>query len=216
VSGSLRIVIADDHAIFRKGLREVIDGEEGLSVVAECADGEATLAAVEKHAPDVLVLDVDMPRMDGFAVVRELRGRGTQVEIVLLTMHGREDLLRAALELGVHGYVVKDGALLDVVQAIRAVHSGEPFISSSLSARLLAKPAPAGVAPLPGLDKLTAAERRVLKGIAELKTSKEIAAELGIHYRTVDNHRTNIAAKLDLSGTHALTRFAARHRDRLL
>lgn len=216
MSGSMKIVIADDHAIFRKGLRDIVEGEEGLVVAAECGDGEAALAAVEEHAPDVLVLDVDMPRKDGFAVVKELRDRGAKIEIVLLTMHGREDLVRAALDLGVHGYVVKDGALLDIVQAIRAVHSGEPFISSSLSARLLAKPATSGAAPLPGLEKLTAAERRVLRGIAELKTSKEIAAELGIHYRTVDNHRTNIAAKLDLSGTHALTRFAARHRDWLL
>ena len=216
MSASMKIVIADDHAIFRKGLRDVIEAQEGLVVAAECGDGEAALAAVDEHAPDVLVLDVDMPRKDGFAVVRELRARAAKVEIVLLTMHGKEDLLRAALELGVHGYVVKDGAVLDVVQAIRAVHGGEPFISSSLSARLLAKPAPPAGTPLPGLEKLTAAERRVLKGIAELKTSKEIAAELGIHYRTVDNHRTNIAAKLDLSGTHALTRFAARYRDSLL
>jgi DNA-binding NarL/FixJ family response regulator len=218
LSRTIRIVVADDHPIFRKGLREVVDAADGFEVVAECGDGESAVAAIAEHRPDVAVLDVDMPGRDGFAVVRELRDREIETEVVLLTMHGREDLLRAAFDLGVRGYVVKDGAVLDIVEAIRAVRERRPFISSSLSALLLTgRPSgAAGSEPPPDLGRLTATERRVLRGIAEFKSSKEIAEDLGIHYRTVENHRTNIAGKLGLAGSHALSRFAARHRDAIV
>lgn len=233
MSQPIRVVVADDHPIFRKGLREIIEEDPGLAVVGECSDGETALAAILEHAPDIAVLDLDMPVRDGFGVVRGLAEAGLQVPVVLLTMHGREDLLRAAMDAGVLGYVVKDGAVTDIVQAIRAVLAGRPYISSSLSASLLggreaaraavvpAPPAPAPVAAAPGdpdlqLDRLTPAERRVLRLIAEFKTSKEIADELGVHYRTIENHRTNISQKLGLTGSHSLTRFAGRHRDKLV
>jgi len=137
---------------------------------------------------------------------------------VLLTMHGRQDLLRTAFELGVKAYVVKEGAMLDVVDAIRAVREGRPYISSELSATLLTRSSEAAAVPLPAdwKGRLTRAELRVLRLIAEFKTSKEIGQELEIHYRTVENHRTAIAAKLGLSGSHALTKFAVEHRDRLV
>lgn len=222
MSRPVRIVVADDHPIFRKGLREIIDEDPGLEVVAECSDGTAALAAILDSAPDVAVLDLDMPGRDGLAVVRGLLEAGRSVPVILLTMHGREDLLRAAMDAGVLGYVVKDAAVTDILQAIRAVLAGQPYISSTLSAALLAgRPAPA-----PGhlvtddaalqLDRLTPAERRVLRLIAEFKTSKEIADELGVHYRTIENHRTNISQKLGLTGSHSLTRFAGRHREKLI
>ncbi len=212
----VRILLADDHPIFRKGLRQILDLEKDFQVVAECEDGDAAIAAIDRERPDVAVLDIDMPGTNGFAVARALRERGLDTGVVMLTMHGREDLLREAFALGVHAYVVKEGAALDVVHAIRAVLSGQPFISSRLSASLLTQPqASQESAAPPDLHKLTATERRVLRLIADFKSSKEIADELGIHHRTVDNHRTNIARKLDLVGTHALSRFAALHRDRL-
>ncbi len=214
MSDPIRIVLADDHPIFRRGLREVLEAEKDFRIVAECVDGEEALAAIERERPAVVLLDVDMPKQDGFAVVRALRERNLDTTIVLLTMHGRDDLLRAAFGLGVRGYVVKDGAVLDVVHAIREVVEGRPFISSSLSATLLtAEGADSG---LPAeVQKLTPAEMRVLRLIADFKSSKEIAEELGVHYRTVENHRTSIAGKLGLVGSHALSRFAAQHRDRL-
>ena len=214
MSDPIRIVLADDHPIFRRGLREVLEVEKDFRVVAECGDGEAALAAIVRERPTVVLLDVDMPKQDGFAVVRALRERNLDTTIVLLTMHGRDDLLRAAFGLGVRGYVVKDGAVLDVVHAIREVVEGRPFISSSLSATLLtAEGADSGLPP--EVQKLTPAEMRVLRLIADFKSSKEIAEELGVHYRTVENHRTSIAGKLGLVGSHALSRFAAQHRDRL-
>ena len=215
MSDPVRIVLADDHAIVRRGLREVLEAQKDFRVVAECGDGEEALAAVQRERPAVVLLDVDMPKLDGFAVVRTLRERGIETKIVLLTMHGRDDLLRAAFSLGVRGYVVKDGAVLDVVHAIRDVLEGRPFISSSLSATLLTGGEGADPALPAELQKLTPAEMRVLRLIAEFKSSKEIAEELGVHYRTVENHRTSIAGKLGLAGSHALSRFAAQHRDRL-
>jgi DNA-binding NarL/FixJ family response regulator len=216
VTETVRIIVADDHAVVRKGVRDIVEEVPGFAVVAECASGEETLRAIASERPDVVILDVDMPGTDGLHVLRALKDEPSRPAFVLMTMHGREDLLRAAFDLGATGYVVKTGSLLDVVDAIRAVRSGQPFISSSLSATLLtqrAEPHPAGD-PV-ALEALTAAERRVLRLIADFKTSKEIAEELGIHYRTVENHRTAIAGKLGLTGSHALVRFAAEHRDRL-
>ena len=214
MSDPIRIVLADDHPIFRRGLREVLEAEKDFRIVAECVDGEDALAAIERERPAVVLLDVDMPKQDGFAVVRALRERNLDTTIVLLTMHGRDDLLRAAFGLGVRGYVVKDGAVLDVVHAIREVVEGRPFISSSLSATLLTAEGVDSGLPAE-VQKLTPAEMRVLRLIADFKSSKEIAEELGVHYRTVENHRTSIAGKLGLVGSHALSRFAAQHRDRL-
>ena len=214
MSDPIRIVLADDHPIFRRGLREVLEAEKDFRVVAECVDGEEALAAIERERPAVVLLDVDMPKQDGFAVVRALRERNLDTTIVLLTMHGRDDLLRAAFGLGVRGYVVKDGAVLDVVHAIREVVEGRPFISSSLSATLLTAEGVDSGLPAE-VQKLTPAEMRVLRLIADFKSSKEIAEELGVHYRTVENHRTSMAGKLGLVGSHALSRFAAQHRDRL-
>jgi len=215
MSDPIRIVVADDHPTFRRGLRELLDLEPDFLVVAECGDGESALTAIERTRPAVALLDVDMPGKDGFAVVRALRERGLDTAVILLTMHGREDLLREAFALGVKGYVVKDGAEPDVLHAIRAIRAGQPFISSSLSASLLTAPPSAGP-PLPvELQRLTPAEMRVLRLLADFKTNKEIAEALGISHRTVENHRTNIATKLDLEGSQALARFAAQHRERL-
>jgi DNA-binding NarL/FixJ family response regulator len=215
MSEPVRIVLADDHPIFRRGLREVLEAQSDFQVVAECGDGEEALAAIERERPGIVVLDVGMPKQDGFAVVRALRERGDAAGIVLLTMHARDDLLREAFSLGVRAYVVKEAAVLDIVHAIREVLGGRPFISSSLSANLLTgtESPEAGISP--ELQRLTPAELRILRLIAEFKSSKEIADVLGVHYRTVENHRTNIAAKLGLVGSHALTRYAALHRDRL-
>ncbi|HVQ34923.1 MAG TPA: response regulator transcription factor [Candidatus Bathyarchaeia archaeon] len=215
MSAPIRIVLADDHPIFRRGLREVLEAEADLQVVAECGDGEEALAAIERERPTVALLDVGMPKQDGLAVVRALRDRGSTAAVVLLTMHARDDLLREAFSLGVRGYVVKEAAVLDVVHALREVVAGRPFISSSLSATLLTGAGAKDAGVPPEWRQLTPAEMRVLRLIAEFKSSKEIAEELGVHYRTVENQRSSIAAKLGLAGSHALSRYAALHRERL-
>jgi len=211
VSNAIRILIADDHPVVRKGLRMAIEEDAGLAIVAEAAEGEAALALIETLLPQVAVLDVDMPKLDGFGVARQVRKKQLPVEVIFLTMHAQEDLLRAALELGARGYILKDSALLEIVAAVRAVAAGQPYLNSILTLRLLQRQslAPAQNSPA---DRLTPTERRIVQLIASDKSSKEIGAELSIHYRTVENHRTNICRKLGLEGANALLRFALQNK----
>ncbi|MGH9838284.1 MAG: response regulator [Blastocatellia bacterium] len=212
----ITVLIADDHPIFRKGLREIIQAEPGLKLVAEVEDGALALARLRELRPRVAVLDVDMPRMDGISVARALRQEGLPTAIVLLTMHRNERFFNAALDLGVQGYVLKDSAASEIVGAIRAVSAGRRFVTPLLTDYLLnRRHTQLQSETAAGLASLTEAERRVLKLIAQYKTSKEIADELFISVRTVDRHRANIAGKLDLKGAHALLQFALEHQAEL-
>lgn len=213
----IKVITADDHPIVRQGLRMMIESDKSLVIVAQAGDGEAALKMIEEHRPDVVVLDIDMPKMDGFAVVREIGSRGIKVEVVFLTMHGEEEVFQAALDLGVKGYVLKDSATTDIVASIKSVAEGRPFISPSLSALLLNRRR--RVTELekekPGLHLLSPTELKILKLIAEDKTSKEIGEKLFISHRTVETHRTNICRKLALRGPLALVKFAVAHKTQL-
>jgi len=213
----IRILIADDHPIFRSGLRQVIERNAQLQVIAEAENGEAALELIQKHQPEIALIDLDMPRVDGFAVVRRMRDSKLSTRIILLTMHQDELHFNEALSLGVQGYLVKDSAAADVVNAIHAVTAGKNYISPTLSTFLLNRSRRAATlsGQQPGLRLLTATERRTLALLAEYKTSKEIAASLGVSVRTVENHRANICTKLDLHGTHALVKFALDHKSEL-
>jgi DNA-binding NarL/FixJ family response regulator len=213
----MRILIADDHPIFREGLRKVIEREPDFEVVAEATDGAAALAALRALRPEVAVLDIDLPQLDGFEVVRALRREELPTAVVFLTMHNDEEMVNEALDLGVSGYVVKDSAVTDIVGSVRAAAAGQHFFSPSIAGYLVQRRARATAlaARKPGLDELTPTERRILKLIAENKTSREIAAELFISHRTVENHRANICQKLDLRGSHALLKFALEHKSQL-
>jgi len=210
----IRVVIADDHPIFRRGLRVVLEADPRLQIAAEADDGAGALAAIKEHRPDVAILDVDMPEPDGMAVARAVREQRLAVSIVFLTMHRDEPLFNAALDAGVKGYVLKDSALTEITGCVRAVAGGRSFISPELSGYLLARSgrAEALVESKPGINALTPAERRVLRLIAEAKTNKQIAEELFISIRTVEHHREHICEKLDLKGSHALLKFAIEHK----
>ena len=212
--GAITVVVADDHPIFRKGLREILTAEPDVSVVAEVADGEAALDALRSLAPRVAVLDVDMPRRDGLQVARAAFDEGLNVAIVLLTMHREERLFNAALDVGIQGYVLKDSAITEVAQAIRAVAAGQRWVTPLLTDFLLERGRTAS-SKTTALGSLTDAERRVLRLVAEYRTSREIADELFISARTVDRHRANIAAKLELRGAHALLQYAVQHKTEL-
>lgn len=209
--------MADDHPIVRQGLKLIIETDLNLSIIAEAGDGKTALELIEKHQPDVAVLDIDMPEMDGFAVAQELQKRKIELEIVFLTMHSEKEIFQAAIDLDVKGYVLKDSAVSDIVAAIKSVAKGRPFLSPSLSMLLLNRRNRANKLEeeKPGLHLLTPTERRILKFIAEDKTSKEIADELFISYRTVETHRTNISRKLDLQGHLALIKFAMTNKSEL-
>lgn len=216
ITEQIRIVMADDHPIVRQGLRQMIETDKNLSIVAEAGDGQTALDLIETHQPDVAVLDVDMPGMDGFAVVRGLQKKRINVEIVFLTMHSEEEIFQAAMDLGVKGYVLKDSAVTDIVSSIKAVAAGRPYLSPELSALLL-KRRRADKLDLkqPGLHDLSPTEQRILRLIAEDKTSKEIAAALFISPRTVETHRANMSRKLNLHGSLALVKFAVTHKAEL-
>lgn len=217
MSDGLSIVIADDHPLFRKGLTEVLRGEPRFDIVAEAADGEAALAAIARFRPRLAILDVDMPKLDGLAVAEAIRDRGLGALPILLTMHAEGDLLRRALELGVRGYILKDNAVGDIVSCVNLVAEGRTYVSPTASHLLVAPRAAAqpGPATAPGVEGLTRAEREVLRRIARSLTTKEIAQELGLSPKTIENHRSHICAKLGLTGTNALVRFALEHRAQL-
>ena len=212
----IRILIADDHPLMRKGLRLSVEEDPGLKVVGEASDGEMALALIAKLHPDIALLDIEMPKLDGLAVAREVIKRGLDVKIIFLTFHTNEDLFRTAMELGSKGYILKDSAAQEVVAGIRAVASGRPYLSSAITADLLQRrKAPGTQSHKTPIGSLTPTERRIMQLIANGKTSKEIGAELSIHYRTVENHRTNICRKLELEGegANALLRFALQNRN---
>jgi len=217
MNNEIQIVMADDHPIVRQGLRQTIEADAALKIVAEAGDGKTALSLIVQHHPAVAVLDIDMPEQDGFSVARAVRQQNLGVEIVFLTIHREEELFQAALDLGAKGYVLKDSAVTDIVAAIKSVAAGQPYISPQLSSYLLKRSK--SVAELnarkPGLEDLTPTERRILKLIAQDKSSKEIAAELFISHRTVETHRTNISRKLELHGNLALVKFALEHKARL-
>lgn len=211
--GDTTIVVADDHPIFRQGLRQIIEKHPGLRVIAEADNGRAALELITMHAPAVAVLDLNMPELDGFAVARRVRELQLPTRIVILTMHNDELHFSQAIELGVRGYLIKDGAATEAVSCIRTVAAGGEYVTPSLSSYLLRRSRRTSSTHEPaGIGDLTPTERRVLSLLADLKTTKQIAAELGVSPRTIDNHRAHICAKLELQGPHALTKFALDHK----
>ena len=214
----ISILIADDHPLLRKGLRMTIEADPGLKVVAEADDGIAALAEIERLHPQVAVVDVNMPRMGGFDLLRTLNQKSLPVAVVFLTMYSDEELFNEALDLGARGYVLKESAVNDIVSAIKAVAAGRHYLSAAISTYLVSRNtrATAFAQQRPSLNDLTPAERRILRLIAANKSSKQIAGELGISYRTVENHRTNICQKLEIHGINALLKFALEHKSELL
>ena len=213
----LSIYIADDHPIFRRGLCEVIEEEMDLRLVGQASAGDEALAQILKLKPDIAILDINMPAMSGLEVTRALVDKRSSTKVILLTMHGDEDLFNEAIDIGVIAYVLKENAVEDLVNAIRSVARGRTFISPSVSDFLLRRGQRNSQLrqEKPGLEMLTPAETRILKLIADDRTSKEIADLIGISVRTVESHRQNISAKLNLSGSHSLVKFAFSNRSKL-
>jgi DNA-binding NarL/FixJ family response regulator len=214
----LSIVIADDHPMFRVGLRDTIESEPGFKVVGEAGDGEQALEMISQMHPAIAILDVSMPKLDGLALARKLVAQDPSVGVILVTMYREQKLFTQALEAGVKGYVLKDSAVTDIISCIKAVAAGQNYASPELTTYLVNRVRQAESAGSfhSDLEALTTTELRILSLLAEYKTSKEIAQELFISPRTVDTHRNNICQKLNIHGSHALVKFALQHKDLLL
>jgi DNA-binding NarL/FixJ family response regulator len=216
-SNSIKIIIADDHPIVRRGLRQVIESDSRLIVLGEANDGAEAIDLIEELKPEIALLDVDMPTMDGFQAAREIHKRRLAVKIIFLTIHSEEDLFHSAMNLGANGYLLKDNAISEIVNGVKAVSEGKFYISASLTSFLLKRQRASQnfVAETPSINKLTGTERRILQMIADYKSNKEIGEEMFIHFRTVESHRHNISRKLDLRGHNALLKFALKHKNEL-
>lgn len=209
MKGKIRIVIADDHPIFRKGLIDIIKENSQFEILSEAVDGEQALSYLQSYKPDIAILDINMPKMTGFDVVRTLKDSVANLKIVFLTMHKEEDIFNRAMDLGVKGYVLKECAADDIIECLTTVAGNQHYISPSISEYLFNRNKKSnGVYENIGLAKLSPTEITILKLISEGKTSKEIADLLFISRKTVENHRVNICSKLCLHGVNTLMKFA--------
>lgn len=211
------LIIVDDHPIFRTGLKEVLERQDDVRVVGEAGDGAEALALIQAARPDIALMDIDLPKLDGLQVVSRVRELGLPTRIVVLTAHKQPEFFNAFMDADVAGYLLKENAATELIACLRSVARHEPYVSPSLTRMLLARRESAAELrrQRPGLHLLTPAESRILKLIAEDKTTKEIASMLGISPNTVDNHRANISQKIGLQGTHSLLKFAFENKSRL-
>jgi DNA-binding NarL/FixJ family response regulator len=210
---SLRVIIADDHAVVRQGIRTVLEEVDGLVVVAEAGDGEEALALAREHDPDVVVLDVTMPGKTGLEVAKELRDSGTGVRVLILSMHDAPEYVLEAVRAGADGYVLKDQAPAELRAAVMAVHEGREYFSGRVTHQLSVglRQELEEEQRKSRLDSLTPREVEVLIHVARGLTNRATADELGISPRTVETHRERVMAKLRIRSVAGLTRFVVEH-----
>jgi len=202
----VRVLLADDHAVVREGLRVLLE-REGFQVIAEASDGHEAIRLCEAQPPEVAVLDIGMPLLNGIDAAREITKTNPQIKVILLTMHTEDHLVLEGLRSGIAGYVLKTKASSELVQAIRAVGRGEMFLTQSISRTVVEALRQKNEVSERALSDR---ERQVLQLVAEGKTTKEIAALLGISVKTAESHRSNIMDKLDIHDTAGLVRYAIR------
>ncbi len=205
----MKILLVDDHTLVRAGLRRILETQPGFTVVREVADGASALVAVEETAPDVIVLDLSIPGPDGLEVLRTVKRRRPGTKVLVLTMHADPEYVDRAVREGADGYLLKDSAVSDLVQALKAVKAGEIYYSPAVQRRL-GEILRRGARPDRPVDRLTDREREILGLVAEGLTTKGIAARLRISARTVETHRSHLMDKLDLRSVAQLTQFAVR------
>lgn len=206
------ILLADDHSLIRNGLRQVLEAE-GDFLISEVDDGEKALDYIREKQPSIAILDIEMPGMTGFEVAKIIEHEGLKVDIIFLTMFKDDSMFNKAMDIGVKGYVLKENTVSEIVQCVNKVLAGKAYLSPAISDflirrnnKLMSQPSDKD-----GLNSLTPSELTIMKKLSDMKTSQEIADELNVSIKTVQNHRHNICNKLNLSGTHALLKFAIEH-----
>jgi len=203
---AVRIVLADDHVLVRQGLKALME-REGFQVVAEAADGQEALERVRSLLPEIAVMDITMPILNGLDTAREMKRSSPQTKVILLTQHEEDQYISEALEVGVKGYVLKNQAANDLLQAIRHVSRGHVYLSPGVSGAVMEAYRSKDERPK---DPLTAREKQVLQLIAEGKSTRDVAALLSISVKTAESHRTRLMRKLDIHETASLVRYAVR------
>ncbi len=210
---SVRILVADDHEVVRRGVKSLLESHPGWTVVAEAATGREAVDQVKRCTPDVVILDITMPELNGLEATRQILKSAPQTEILILTLHESAQLIRCVLEAGARGYVLKSDAGRNLIDAVEAVSEHKAFFTSNVAATVLdgylkSDRRKAGVKP--DSHALTPREREIIQLLAEGKSNKEVATTLGISVHTAETHRTNIMRKLEVHSVSELVRYAIR------
>lgn len=210
-----RLVIVDDHAIMRDGLVALLGKESDFEIVATAGDGMSAIEAVDREQPDVVLIDLSMPRTDGAQAIRVIKRKWPETRVVVLTFHKEDAHIHVALEAGADGYVLKDDGRTELLSALRVVASGKSYLSPAICARVMSGYLrgfePAENPGVPTWDTLTTREQQVLKLVAEGYKSREIAEYLSLSEKTVEKHRSNMMRKLDLHGVSSVTAYAIKN-----
>ncbi|MEX0844817.1 MAG: response regulator transcription factor [Balneolaceae bacterium] len=206
------ILIADDHALIRNGLSQLLEKQLSFKI-HEADNGEDALKIIREQRVKVAILDIEMPGMTGFEVAQIIHNEGLKVDVIFLTMFKDDSMFNNAMNIGVKGYVLKENTVTEITQCIKTVFAGKTYLSPAISDILVRRNnrLMAQASDKEGLDQLTPSEKNIMKLLSEMKTNQEIAEELNVSIKTVQNHRSNICGKLDLSGAHALLKYAVDH-----
>jgi len=209
----IRVLLADDHALMRRGIRDLLQADSEIEVVGEAADGREAAQLTTKLKPDVLIMDLTMPELNGLDAIKHIRKDCPEVELLVFSMHDSEDLIREVFSAGARGYVLKSDAALHLVEAVKSLASGRPFFTPRISEAILHTLVSAGdqlKTDAPG-GPLSSREREILQLLAENKSNKEIATRLGISVRTVETHRRSVMQKLNATSIVELVHYAIRN-----
>jgi DNA-binding NarL/FixJ family response regulator len=207
----MRILIADDHDIIRKGVKDVLSSRPGWEVCAEAATGREAVAMAEKHRPDIVVMDISMPELNGLEAARQIRKMLPTTEVMILSLHFSDQLVREIVDAGAHGYILKSDAGKDLVKAVEALANRRSFFTSGAAELILDGAREKGASTMLMRNRLTSREREIVQLLAEGKSSKEVAVALGISVKTAETHRANIMRKLDMHSVSELVRYAVKN-----
>lgn len=212
-----RILVVDDHPFFRKGIVSVLGSEPGFEVIAEAGSGEEAFSIFEKLKPAIIILDINLPGMNGIELSSKIKSVSPETIIILLTMLKEEEIFNKSLDYGIDAYLLKDNAIEELIKAIRITSEGNYYLSTSLTDFILNRNLKRKklTEENPGITELTEKEKEILRLIAINRTTKEIAQQLFVSYKTIENHRANICKKLHISGANALLKFIIENKDKI-
>ncbi len=208
---SIRVFLADDHAVVRDGLRFMLEAQGDIKVIGDAANGRQAVQRAVAQRPDVVIIDVMMPEMNGIEAARQIRAQCPKTQVIVLSMHSTTEHVIGALQAGALGYILKEAAGVEVVTAVRAVHDGRRYLSQKIAETLIDELLQHNVPSTNPLDQLTTREREVLQMVAEGKTSAQIAKALSVSIKTVETYRSRVMHKLAFSDLPSLVKFAIQH-----